>query len=201
MQTSTKPPVDRPRWALEQLLAGNERYVADQSVRPDSRPSAAPQSPIAIVVSCSDSRVPSELVFDQGVGSLFVVRLAGNTYDRLAYESICFAVTRLGVPLIMVIGHDQCGAVTAAVESYPGPGVGPMLENIYPAVKAAHALEGDRVANAVNANAIMVGERLARERELVDRVSRRELWILPARYALATGAVMLLTPPPSEAAG
>lgn len=195
MQTSLEQQSDPPRWALGQLLAGNARYVRDQSIHPNSRPSAAPQSPIAIVLSCSDSRVPSELVFDQGVGSLFVVRIAGNTYDRLAYESIRFAVTRLNVALIMVIGHDQCGAVTAAVESYPGPGVGPMLEKIYPAVEAARTEAGDPVANTVKANAILVAERLAREEDLADKVAKGELWIVAARYALATGVIEQLGQP------
>ncbi len=107
--------------ALQQLLDGNARYKADKATRPDSRPSAAAQHPAAVVLSCSDSRVPPEILFDQGVGSLFVVRAAGNTYGQLKLESIEYAVAHLGTRLIVVLGHDQCGAVKAAVQEYPKP--------------------------------------------------------------------------------
>jgi carbonic anhydrase len=173
--------------------------VRDASIHPDSRPSAAPQNPIAVVLlSCSDSRVPSELVFDQGVGALFVIRVAGNTYDRLAFESICFAVSELGTRLILVIGHDECGAVTAAIKAYPQPDAGPMLLNIYPAVRTTHGQAGDAVANAISANAVLVAARLASEPALADWVARGELWIAPARYALASGRVELLRAPGAD---
>jgi carbonic anhydrase len=193
MQTSLQQLKDAPQHALQQLLAGNARYVHDASIHPDSRPSAAPQSPIAAILSCSDSRVPAELVFDQGVGKLFVVRAAGNTYDRLAYESIRFAVMRLNVTLILVMGHEQCGAVTAAVGVFPQAGVGPMLENIYPAIGLTRAQAGDPVANAVNANAILTAQRLAREADLDTKVREGELLVAPARYGLETGLVELLS--------
>src|ERR1700686_1747344 len=92
-----------PTIALQQLLDGNARYVADKATHPASRPSDAAQHPAAVILSCSDSRVPPEILFDQGVGSLFVVRAAGNTYDRLALESIQYAVAHLGTSLIVVM--------------------------------------------------------------------------------------------------
>ncbi|MGH7878411.1 MAG: carbonic anhydrase, partial [Candidatus Binataceae bacterium] len=182
-----------PEQALQRLLEGNARYVAAKAIHPDSRPSAAAQHPLAVVLSCSDSRVPPEIFFDQGVGSLFVVRAAGNTYDWLALESIQYAIGNLGTRLILVIGHDQCGAVSAAVKTYPDPSAGPMLKNIYPAVAATRAAPGDAVANAINENAILVADRLAKEPALAHAIAAGELKILPARYVLATGRVEILS--------
>lgn len=181
--------------ALRELLDGNQRFVQHRPLHPDSQASDAPQHPLAAILSCADSRVPPELAFDQGVGRLFVVRVAGNTFDRLALESIEYAVGHLGVRLILVMGHDQCGAVTAAVKAYPDPKVGPMLENIYPAVRATQKSPGDKVSNAIDANAILVAERLRKEPELAPHVTAGELKVLPARYGLATGAVRVLSPP------
>src|SRR6266481_8038480 len=151
---ASAPKVD-PAAALQHLLDGNARYVRGDAKRPHQRPSDAPQHPLAVVLSCSDSRVPPEILFDQGVGDLFVVRAAGNTYDQLGLQTIAYAVEHLGTRLIVVMGHDQCGAVTAAVKQYPRP-AGPMLENIYPAVKAAKQSPGDPVSNAISENAILI---------------------------------------------
>ena len=186
------PPAEQ---ALRQLLDGNDRYVQHRLLHPDSTPSDAPQHPLAVILSCSDSRVPPEIAFDQGVGKLFVVRVAGNTYDRLALESIEYAVGHLGTGLILVIGHDQCGAVTAAVKAFPDPKVGPMLENIYPAVRATQKSPGDKVSNAVDANAILTAQRLGKDPELAKHIKAGDLEILPARYSLATGKVQILQAP------
>ena len=186
------PPGPSPAQALRQLLDGNSRYVENRPSRPDQRPSAAPQHPLAVILSCSDSRVPPEIIFDQGVGGLFVVRAAGNTYDRLALQSIEYAVDHLGTRLIIVIGHDQCGAVTAAVKAYPKPGAGPMLENIYPAVRATHDKPGDQISHAIDENARLTALRLIFEPELAPKIKGGELQIVPVRYNLVTGAIRLL---------
>lgn len=178
--------------ALQQLLDGNNRFVHHQPVYPNSRPSDAPQHPLAVILSCSDSRVPPELAFDQGVGQLFVVRVAGNTYDRLALQSIEFAVAHLRTTLILVIGHDQCGAVNAAVKAYPDPKAGPMLANIYPAVRATRDAPGDKVSAAIDENAILTAQRLRQEPTLAGLIKTGDLVVLPARYNLATGKVSLL---------
>ncbi|HXR23972.1 MAG TPA: carbonic anhydrase, partial [Candidatus Binataceae bacterium] len=115
-----------------------------------------------------------------------------NTYDRLALESIEYAVGHLGTGLILVIGHDQCGAVTAAVKAYPNPNVGPMLENIYPAVRATQKSPGDKVSAAIDANAILIAQRLRKDPELAAHIRAGDLTILPARYILATGKVYML---------
>jgi carbonic anhydrase len=178
--------------ALRRLLEGNARYVRNDLEPPNRRPSAAPQHPLAVILSCSDSRVPPEIIFYQGVGDLFVVRVAGNTYDRLALESIEYAVGHLGTKLILVLGHDQCGAVTAAVKSYPNPAVGPMIANIYPAVRATHDKPGDPASNAISENAALIAKRLAGEPHLAAEVQNGELKVVPARYSLDTGVVRIL---------
>jgi len=183
------PPADQ---VLQQLLEGNGRFVAHHPSHPDGFPSDARQHPLAVILSCSDSRVPPELIFDEGVGKLFVVRVAGNTYDRLALESIDYAVEHLGTGLILVIGHDRCGAVTAAVKSYPDPNAGPMLQNIYPAVRDSRKLPGDAVSNAIDANAILIAKRLSKEPTLAKLIAVHQLEILPARYSLATGKIRIL---------
>jgi carbonic anhydrase len=181
-----------PAKALQLLLEGNQRYVSNHAERPHQRPSDLPQHPLAVILSCSDSRVPPEIFFDQGVGNLFIVRVAGNTYDRLALQSIEYAVSHLGTSLIMVIGHDQCGAVTAAIKAYPDPDAGPMLTNIYPAVHAARGQPGDELSNAIDYNAVLIARKLGQEPELAEKVKSGQLNIVPARYILKTGAVRLL---------
>ncbi len=146
-------PLAPPAKALQLLLDSNDRYVKDRAEHPSQRPSDAPQHPLAVILSCSDSRVPPEIIFDQGVGNLFIVRVAGNTYDRLALQSIEYAVGHLGTTLIMVLGHDQCGAVTAAVKAYPGPRAGPMVTNIYPAVREARRQPGDEITHRARRSA------------------------------------------------
>jgi carbonic anhydrase len=181
-----------PATALQQLLDGNARYVADKATHPASRPSDAKQHPAAVILSCSDSRVPPEILFDQGVGSLFVVRAAGNTYDQLALESIEYAVAHLGTTLIVVMGHDQCGAVTAAVAEYPKPTAGPLVKNIYPAVAKTKGRPGDPVSNAISENAVLTAERLARDPRMAAMVTSGQLKIVAARYNLGSGAVTIL---------
>jgi len=185
-------PLIPPAKALQLLLEGNQRYVSNRAERPNQRPSGSPQHPLAVILSCSDSRVPPEIIFDQGVGNLFIVRVAGNTYDLLALQSIEYAVGHLGTTLILVVGHDQCGAVTAALKAYPDPSAGPMLTNIYPAVREARGQHGDELSNAIDHNAIIISRKLGHEPELAAKVKRGQLRILPVRYILQTGVVKLL---------
>jgi len=185
-------PLTPPVEALQLLLEGNQRYITNRAQRPNQRPSDSPQHPLAIILSCSDSRVPPEFIFDQGVGNLFIVRVAGNTYDRLALQSIEYAVGHLGTTLIVVVGHDQCGAVTAALKAYPDPRAGPMLTNIYAAVREARGQPGDELSNAIDRNAVLIARKLAHEPELVEKVKSGQLAVQPARYVLKTGEVKLL---------
>lgn len=181
-----------PDKALQQLLDGNQHYVDNTARHPDQRPSADDQRPIAAVLSCSDSRVPPEIIFDQGVGTIFVARVAGNTYNNLVLESLAYSVTNLGVRLIVVMGHDQCGAVTAAIKAYPERMAGTMLKNIYPAVRAAKGMSGDLLNNAINVNAELIAKKLAAEAPFAPLVESGQLKIIAARYAFASGRVTVL---------
>lgn len=144
--------------ALELLRAGNARFTAGKCEHPHQDPPRrqallSGQHPIAAVLSCSDSRAPVELIFDQGFGDLFVIRNAGNVVDDVVLASIEYAVEHLGVNLVLVLGHTQCGAVTAAMTGgQPEGHLGSILELIQPAVLAAADKPGDRVYNAALEN-------------------------------------------------
>lgn len=192
--------------ALEMLKEGNARFIAD---RPESVTQgkqrrleiARSQSPIAVLVSCSDSRVPPELLFGRGLGELFIIRNAGNTVDTVALGSIEYAVTQLNVPLVVVMGHERCGAVDAAVSVvekqtvFPGS-MGRMVEPIIPSVLQARMALGpkhthDELLDAsVKRNVQRVVSRL-RESEalLLEPLRAGKLMIVGARYDLDDGRV------------
>lgn len=144
--------------AFELLQHGNERYASGQCTHPHQTGQRrlqvlAGQQPIAAILSCSDSRVPVELIFDMGIGDLFIIRNAGNVVDDVVLASIEYAVEHLGVSLVLVLGHTQCGAVTAAVAGgQPAGHLGSILQVIQPAVAAAAEKPGDQVLNAVLEN-------------------------------------------------
>lgn len=198
-----------PEQALAVLKEGNAKYLAEspvQAVEGKKRrlEIARSQSPIAVLVSCSDSRVPPELLFGRGLGELFIVRNAGNTVDTVAEGSIEYAVAQLGVPLIVVMGHERCGAVDAAVSvveknlSFPGS-IGKMIEPIIPAVLTAQASlqktaaphTRDALLDAsVRANVSRVVERLRKgEAMLLEPLRSKRLMIVGARYDLDDGKV------------
>ena len=186
--------------ALQMLMEGNRRYVAAKMLRPNQSAQrrgevAKDQSPFAVILGCSDSRVPPEVVFDQGLGDLFVIRVAGNVVDNLAIGSIEYAVAHLGAPLVMVLGHSRCGAVSAAVQvvekNAPAPGhIASLVEAVWPAVNKMRGRPGDLVDNAVTANVALVVERLrATPPTLAEAVQKGRLRIVGARYDLDTGVV------------
>ncbi|RYD94403.1 MAG: carbonic anhydrase, partial [Sphingomonadales bacterium] len=151
-----------PDAALKLLEEGNGAFVrGDAPVRDkgaERRQSlTGGQAPFCAYVSCSDSRVPPELLFGRGLGELFIVRNAGNTVDTVAMGSVEYAVAVLGVPLVVVMGHEACGAVKAAMSvvgenaRFPGA-IGKMIEPIVPAVLQARGKPGDAVENAVREN-------------------------------------------------
>jgi carbonic anhydrase len=185
--------------ALQRLLEGNARYVAGQSTHPDQTAErraalAGGQAPFAIVFTCSDSRVSPELFFDQGLGDLFVIRNAGNVLDDHVIGSMEYAVEHLHVPLIIVVGHEKCGAVTAAVAGGEVPGhLHSVTDDLAPAVEQSKNLPGDKVDNAVRANAQRDAEILTHvEPVLKEAASRTNLLIVAARYDLTTGKIEIL---------
>ncbi|MBX3027367.1 carbonic anhydrase [bacterium] len=187
---------------LTRLLAGNQRYGAAQPLHPNQSPErrravAAAQAPFAAVVGCADSRVPPELVLDAGLGDLFVVRTAGNVVDEIGLGSIEFAVAVLGTPLVVVLGHERCGAVEATLRGGPVPGdVQAVVDAIRPNLARAAARPGDPLANAVHDNVAAVVARLrSAEPVLAPRVRDGTLRIVGAVYDLDSGAVTLVDAP------
>jgi carbonic anhydrase len=202
--TSAKGAILTPREALARLMTGNERFrkgeMLHQGQDAKQRESlVASQSPFAVILSCSDSRVPPAVVFDQGLGDLFVVRVAGNSVTRAGLESIDYAVDHLGTKLIMVLGHDSCGAVSGAVKECPPSGGEPSVSmpeifaNICPAVDRARKAGGDVLSRAIDMNVEDQVAILKRSAQFEKRVKDGSLMIVGARYDLRTGEVRLLS--------
>ena len=193
--------------ALAALKEGNAKFLADSPVRAvqgrDRRLEIARgQTPFAVLVSCSDSRVPPELLFGRGLGELFIVRNAGNTVDTVALGSIEYAIAVLGVPLIVVLGHERCGAVDAALSVvekntvFPGS-LNQMIEPILPAALMARSkgLTGEALLDgAVRENVRRVVGRLRNsEPVLMDPIRAGKVKVVGARYDLDDGQVEFFT--------
>lgn len=185
--------------ALKRLQAGNAHFVNDSSTRTNKHAQrraevAEKQKPFAIVVSCSDSRVGPEVVFDQGLGDLFVVRTAGHVVDDVGLASIEYAVEHLGPSLIVVLGHERCGAVAATVAGSEAHGHLPaIVKAIKPAVAKTKGQPGDAVDNAVREHVREVTEQLAKTGPvLAERVRAGKLKVVGARYDLDTGRVQFI---------
>ena len=185
--------------AWQRLKDGNQRYMAGTLAHPnqtrDRRTEVAKgQEPFAIILSCADSRVGPEVVFDQGLGDLFVVRVAGNIVDNVGLGSIEYAAEHLHTPLLVVLGHEKCGAVAAAVGGGHAPGhIHSIVKALEPAVASAKALGGDAVDNAVRANVQRVAKQLNQAGPILSElVKAGKLKVVGARYDLDTGLVELV---------
>lgn len=195
------------REALERLRDGNRRFVTDDPNR-DLTPSrvrrsqlASGQEPFAIILGCADSRVPAEIVFDQGLGDLFVIRVAGNIVAASQIGSVEFAAERFGTPLVVVLGHSRCGAVTATIDELgrpreiQSPNLRSIVDRIRPAVEVLFAteLKHDREAllrHAVRANVLASVDRLRHGSALLESLIQRDrLMVVGAEYTLETGVV------------
>ena len=193
--------------ALEQLRRGNRRFMAgrgeayQQIDQSHLREHVDGQTPIAVVLGCSDSRVPLEAVFDQGLGRLFVVRVAGNIAGSSQIGSIEYAVQQLGTRLVVVLGHTRCGAVRATVEAVQRPGgvasehLRGVVDAIRPSVEALRATDGDGdveawAKRAVRANVRAVVRRLREDSQVIASLIQTDgLRVVGAEYALETGVV------------
>jgi len=190
---------------LKRLLEGNQRFMRGEAASPrrgpdDFRPLAEGQRPMAVIVGCSDSRVPPELLFDQGVGDLFVVRVAGNVVKGAGAPvkgSIEYGVAELGASLVMVLGHSECGAVKAAIkhledkDALPGA-IEPLVNSIRPAVVKARSMQGNLLDNALRANVAIGVETLRGLQPIVaPAVKRGQVKVVGAMYDLRTGSVTL----------
>lgn len=193
--------------ALQKLLDGNKRYVENKLGACAATDTAAreklakTQHPYAIILSCSDSRVPPELIFDKSLGEIFVVRVAGNVTDPVIIGSIEYAAEHLGSPLIMVLGHERCGAVTAAVDNYGKVvegNIGAIVRELQPAVKKAKAMrrnadKAELVEECVTINAKQVAQKLTkRSKVLAELVKEGKVKIVSAKYDLDDGKVELI---------
>ncbi|MCX4717448.1 carbonic anhydrase [Streptomyces virginiae] len=186
-------PVTTPAQALRRLAAGNRRWRAQDQEHPHEsaplrRRLAQGQQPFALVLGCVDSRVPPELVFDQGLGDLLTVRSAGEVLDEAVLGSIAYGVLELRIPLVLVLAHQSCGAVAAAVHAdesgEPLPAhVQYLADQIRPSID--HGRQGEaRVDATIDAHVRNVRGRLAAEPDLAGKVAAGELAVVAARYEL-----------------
>ena len=191
-----------PAAAWSALKKGNERFVAGRPEHPsqsiEHRASlAVAQRPTAVVFGCADSRVAAEIIFDQGLGDMFVVRTAGHVVDSAVLGSIEYAVAVLNVPLIAVLGHDSCGAVQATLDALdegrvPGGFVRDIVERVTPSIMLGRREGLTRVDEFETRHVIETGTQLlARSTEIANRVGRGELAIVGLTYRLADGRVTL----------
>jgi carbonic anhydrase len=195
-------PTTNPITAWKALKQGNERFVAGQPEHPsqsvEHRASlASGQKPTVALFGCGDSRVAAELIFDQGLGDMFVVRTAGHVIDSAVLGSIEFAVTVLGVPLIVVLGHDSCGAVKATLTALddgvlPGGYVRDVVERVTPSILLGRR-EGLKRADEFEARHVVEtgAQLMARSTAIADAVKAGTLAIVGATYHLADGRVVL----------
>ncbi|HUJ88310.1 MAG TPA: carbonic anhydrase [Burkholderiales bacterium] len=189
--------------ALERLRAGNRRFVANRGGASATRPIevAAGQQPFAIILGCSDSRVPAEIVFDQGLGDLFVIRVAGNIVAPSQVGSVEFAAERFGTRLVVVLGHSSCGAILATLEELGRPGgsqspnLRSIVDRVRPSVQGLLATELRRdpealVREAVRANIRASADHLRHGSRLLEQLIQSDgLRVVGAEYSLATGVV------------
>lgn len=186
--------------ALQQLKCGNGRFTTLQMVHPDisidrRNQLVSAQHPFAVVISCSDSRVAPEVIFDQGLGDIFVIRNAGNTFDEHVMGSVEYAVEHLGVNLVVVLGHGSCGAVAATMGNAKGSKYIKSIEkSIKPAIKEAEKEKCLCAPCVTKDNAILVSqELLKRSHVLKEAIEERGLKVVPAYYHLDSGAVEFLS--------
>ena len=192
-----------PEAALARLLEGNQRYTAGLATHPDQtaeRRAAlnAAQAPFAAVLTCADSRVPPEIIFDQGLGDLFVARVAGNILSEALLGSLEYAVQTLATPLILVLGHERCGAVQVTLDAIANGVAAPghmasLAEALRPAVEEARQQSGDVLDYAIRANVRDVVRQLRTQSALLEKkLGQGSVKLLGAYASLDTGVVELL---------
>ncbi|MBS0629273.1 MAG: carbonic anhydrase [Verrucomicrobia bacterium] len=189
--------VASPAEGYQLLMQGNERFVKGQLLHPDRDEvrrvkTVAGQTPFGTILGCSDSRVPPEILFDQGVGDLFVVRVAGNVVGPIELASIEYSVIYLGSKILIVLGHENCGAVDA-VQQGKTKDIEPIAELISPAIKPNMTLE-----NAVKENVKNVVGQLEKNPVLADLIKKKQFAVVGGYYDLVSGKVIVLTPAPTH---
>jgi len=187
-----------PAVALKMLTDGNLRFVTRLRQDPNQDLArvtavAETQKPFAAILGCADSRFPPEIIFDRGIGDLFVCRVAGNVATPEELGSLEFGTVVLGAKVIMVVGHESCGAVKAAVAGSPVPGqIGSLIEAIKPAADSTRLLPGDRVENAVKANIVLQAKRVKESAVISQLILQGKLLVVGGYYDLDTGAITII---------
>lgn len=189
-----------PDQALQKLMEGNNRFVTEKRAKPNQARErllevAESQAPFAALLGCADSRVPSEIVFDQGLGDLFVCRIAGNIATSEEIGSLEFGTMVLGAKVIMVLGHSRCGAVKSAIEGGRFPGqIGSLIGNIKVGVERAERQPGtNKLETAIKSNVAYQVELLNQSSILGELLDKKMLKIVGAYYNLDTGKVELIS--------
>jgi carbonic anhydrase len=185
--------------ALQKLMDGNGRFAHSRSIHPNQTEErraecSKGQKPFAAIVGCSDSRIPPEIVFDQGLGDLFVVRVAGNIVDDVTLGSIEYVIGHLGTELVVVLGHGKCGAVTATVQGEEARGnIAKIVRAIAPAVEKAKNLSGDLIDNSIKANVELAVERITSSKPVLSElVKDGKIRIVGAYYDIESGIVEII---------
>ena len=188
-----------PEEALAALMAGNERYVNEECINPRSdidrvEETAPHQAPFAAVVGCSDSRVPVELLFDQGIGDIFVIRTAGNNVNsEMVMGSVDYAIEHLGVKVLLVLGHGSCGGVTGAISDvgHEHGNIGHLLGTIRNDV-SDYVGKADKLDDAILHHTHVQVERILSYPHVTEKVENGELLVKAAYYDVKTGRVSIL---------
>jgi carbonic anhydrase len=187
-----------PDQALQMLVDGNQRFVNTMRQNPNQdftriTEVAPSQAPFAAILGCADSRFPAEILFDRGFGDIFVCRVAGNVATPEEIGSLEFGTLVLGAKVLVVVGHERCGAVKAAIQGGALPGdIGSLTEAILPAVQMSQNQPGDSVANAVKANIRLQANRLKASPVINQLIQEGQLKVVGAYYDLDTAAVEIL---------
>lgn len=195
-----------PKEALNKLIIGNERFAKGESIHPNrceetKNALLKEQKPFVAVLSCSDSRVPIEIIFDAGLGDIFAVRTAGHVLSKEVMGSLEYAIKVLGVKLVMILGHENCGAIKQAVKTYKNNSYDELSENlqsimnhIYPAIENISFDDEDCINLAVKSNiAYQVEDLMKKDLYIAEKVQNGEIMLFGAEYSLATGKVQLLS--------
>lgn len=185
-----------PETAFKRLQEGNVRFCSDKSIHPDRTAekrleTTTKQEPFAAILGCSDSRVSPEILFDQGIGDLFIIRVAGNVAGPIELASVEYAALYLHSSLIVVLGHQNCGAVKAVLDG-ASKDIEPIAELITPAIKDAKKQKGDLLTNSIKENVEDVVEFLKNNPSLKEKISSGELMIKGGYYNFETGKVEFL---------
>lgn len=188
-----------PDAALQQLMDGNQRFVDKKRKSPNQDlprllEVAIAQKPFAAILGCADSRFPSEIIFDQGLGDLFVCRVAGNVATPEEIGSLEFGTLVLGAKVLVVIGHKRCGAVDATIKGAQVPGqIGSLIDAIKPAVESSKNQPGDKLENASKANVVLQANRLKASPVISKLIEENKLKVVGGYYDLDTGRVTILS--------